>query len=116
MIRKKLPIYLINISLRSEKSLSGEIPSTNVKYDYIKHNKCTFDFVEITEDEVLAELKNLKANKGFGPDKISPKFLKDSSYVIAAILTNIFNLSLKMEKFPDEWALARVSPIFKTED
>jgi hypothetical protein len=21
-----------------------------------------------------------------------------------------------MEKFPDEWALARVSPIFKTED
>ena len=78
--------------------LSGEIPSTNVKYaDYIKHNECTFDFVEITEDEVLAELKNLKANKGFGPDNISPKFLKDSSYVIASTLTNIFNLLLKME-------------------
>ena len=29
--------------------LSGEIPFTNVKYaDYIKHNECTFDFVEIT--------------------------------------------------------------------
>ena len=94
--------------------LSGEIPSTNVKYaDYIKHNECTFDFVEITEDEVLTELKNLKANKGFGQDNISPKFLKDSSYVISSTLTSIFNQSLKMEKFPDEWALARVSPIFK---
>ena len=112
MIRKKLPIYLI-FSEIGEK-LSGEIPSTNVKYaDYIKHNECTFDFVEITEDEVRTELKNLKDNKGFGPDNISPKFLKDSSYVISSTLTSIFNQSLKMEKFPDEWALARVSPIFK---
>jgi hypothetical protein len=80
MIRKKLPIYLMNISLRSEKNYQEKFPLyTNVKYtDYIKHNECTFDFVEITEDEVLAELKNLKANKGFGPDNISPKFLKDS--------------------------------------
>ena len=39
--------------------LSSEIPSTNIKYaDYIKHNECTFDFVEIYENEVLAELKN----------------------------------------------------------
>jgi hypothetical protein len=73
----------------------------------------SFDFIEITEDEVLAELKHLKANKGFEPDNISPKFLKDSSYVIASTLTNIFNPSLKMETFPDGWALARVSPIFK---
>lgn len=41
--------------------LSSEISSTNIKYaDYIKHNECTFEFVEISEDEVLAELKNLK--------------------------------------------------------
>ena len=79
MIRKKLPIYLMNISLRSEKIIRRNSIYTNVKYtDYIKHNECTFDFVEITVDEVLAELKNLKANKGFGPDNISPKFLKDS--------------------------------------
>ena len=78
-----------------------------------EHIECTLDFVEITEDEVLAELKNFKANKGFGQDNISRKFLKDSSYVIVSTLTNIFNHSLKMEKFPDEWALARDSPIFK---
>ena len=97
--------------------LSSEIPSTNIKYaDYIKHNECTFKFVEIFEDEVPAEfVKNLKANKGFKPDNVSPKFLKDSSCVIAPTLTNIFNQSLKTGKFPDEWALARVSPIFKTD-
>ena len=96
--------------------LSSEIPSTNINYaDYIKHNECTFDFVEIYENEVQAELKNLKANKGFGPDNISPKFLKDSSCVIASTVTNIFNQSLKTGKSADEWALARVSPIFKAD-
>ena len=103
----------MNISLRSEKNYQvkfllqiSNMPTT------LKHNECTFEFVEIFEDEVLAELKNLKANKGFGPDNISPKFLKDSSCVIAPTLTNIFNQSLKTGKFPDEWELARVSPIF----
>ena len=55
------------------------------------------------------------AKKSQGPDNFSQKFLKDSSCVIASTLTNIFNQSLKTGKFPDEWALARVSPIVKTD-
>ena len=48
--------------------------------------------MEITEDEVLAELlKNLKANKGLGQENIFPKFLKDSSCVIPSTMTNIFS-------------------------
>ena len=45
---------------------------------------------------------------------MSPKFLKDSCHIIAPILTIIFNQSLKTGIFPVDWALARVSPIFKS--
>ena len=94
MIRKRLLIYLMNISLTSEVKFPLQISNMPTT--------CTFEFVEIFVDEVVAELKNLKANKGFGPDNISPKFLKDSSCVIASTLTNIFNQSLKTGKLPDE--------------
>jgi hypothetical protein len=74
MIRKKFANLFNEYFSEIGEKLSGEIPCTNVKYaDYIKHNECTFDFVEITEDEVLAELRNLKANKGFEPDNISQR-------------------------------------------
>ena len=66
-------------------------------------------------EEVLSELKNLKGSKSSssGRDNISPKFLKDSCHIIAPILTIVFNQSLKTGIFPNDWALARVSPIFK---
>ena len=33
--------------------------------------------------------------------------------VIYRQLTDLFNLSLKSREFPDEWKLAKVSPVFK---
>ena len=80
----------------------------------LKPTDSKFDVNTITVEEVLSELKNLEGNKSSGPDNISPKFLKDSCHIIAPILTIIFNQSLKTEIFPDDWAPARVSPIFKS--
>ena len=42
------------------------------------------------------------------------QIFKDSCHIIAPILTIIFNQSLKTGIFPNDWALARVSPIFKS--
>ena len=112
MIRTRLPLYLMNISPRSEKNYQVKFPLqiSNMPTIYIKHNECTFEFVEIFADEVLAELKNLKAIRVLGQTMHLQNFC-----VIALTLMNIFNQSLKTGKFPDEWALARVSPIFKTD-
>jgi hypothetical protein len=97
------------------KTLSEKIEISDLNYtNFLKQTECKFEFKSITVEEVLSELKNLKGNKSSGPDNISPKFLKDSCYIIAPILTIIFNQSLKTGIFPDDWALARVSPIFKS--
>ena len=93
--------------------ISEKAQITDLKYtNFLKQTDNKFDFKTIAVEEVLSELKNLKGNKSSGPDSISPKFLKDSCHIIAPILTIIFNQSLKTGIFPNDRALARVSPIF----
>ena len=48
-------------------------------------------------------------------DNIPVKILKMSSYIIAPSLTAIFNMSLH-GVYIDEWKLARVIPIYKSEN
>ena len=48
-----------------------------------------------------------------GLDGISVKLLKDTSDVIAQPLANIFNLSLQTGIFPDDWKIAKISPVFE---
>jgi hypothetical protein len=61
-------------------------------------------------------LRNLKANKSTGLDKIPAKILKLASDIIAPSLTFIFNLSLATGIYVDDWKRARVTPIYKSED
>ena len=65
------------------KILSQKVEITDLEYTkFLKPTDDKFDFKTITVEEVLSELKNLKGNKSFGPDNISPKFLKDSCHII----------------------------------
>ena len=70
----------------------------------------TFNFSPITTEEVIEALSPKKAP---GIDGISIRLLRDTIDVIAEPLANIFNLSLRTAIFPDDWKLAKISPIFK---
>ena len=55
--------------------------------------------------------------KSTGLDKISTKLLKlAGDTIIESLRLKIFNLSLKTGIFPDDWKLAKVTPIYKSED
>ena len=58
-------------------------------------------------------LSGLSSNKATGIDKISCKIIKIAAPVIADSLTYIFNQVITQSSFPDEWKMARVTPIFK---
>ena len=64
----------------------------------------SFSFTPILVDSVISTLKNLKASKSKGLDKIPAKILK----YIAPPLTVIFNLSLSTGIYIDKWKHARV--------
>ena len=73
----------------------------------------SFHFSRISVQEVLSALNQLNLRKSLGLDGISVKLLKDTSDVIAQPLANIFNVSLQTGIFPDDWKIAKVSPVFK---
>ena len=72
----------------------------------------TFHFVPIDEEQTLTIIGQLKAKKSMGYDNISQILLQKS----AKPLTCIINQSLKTGVFPNNLKIAKIIPIFKTND
>ena len=73
----------------------------------------SFNFICITLQETIDALNDIKFSQSPGIDGISIKLLKDASNIVAGPLVNIFNVSLQRAIFPNDWKLAKVTPIFK---
>lgn len=67
----------------------------------------------ITENELLSVMNSMNVNKTPGPDKISPRLLKEARNELLEPLTILFNKTLVVGKVPHEWKQANVTPIFK---
>ena len=68
------------------------------------------------ENDILRAINKVKINKTPGPDKISPRILKEVKNEICEPLSKLFNKSLTNGKVPSEWKMANVTPIYKKED
>ena len=77
----------------------------------------TFDFSEVSLDEIATEVNKLN-NKKLGTfNNIPAKHLKESSEICKEYLFKIWNDEiLENQSFPDELKLADITPIFKKED
>ena len=64
-------------------------------------------------DYVKKVIGKLDASKSCGLDKIPANILKDCDEIIAPYLTYVYNCSISTAIFPDDWKMARMSPIFK---
>jgi hypothetical protein len=57
----------------------------------------------------------MKTSKSAGHDRIPPKLLKDAAEEIAPSLAAIFNASINLGIFPDDFKIAIISPIHKSD-
>ena len=69
--------------------------------------------VEITAEKVHKKIDGMRASAAPGPDKISPRLLKDVASIVSMPLAMIFNKSLQEGVVPEDWRHANVTPIFK---
>ena len=92
-----------------------KLGNTNNKYqDYLKNpNKHSIFLKEVDPGEVLDLLRKLDPTKSADIYGISPKFIKLSALELHLKLTQLFNLSFKLGKFPNLLKLAKIIPIFK---
>ena len=67
-----------------------------------------------TEDEVFEMLSTLDTTKSSGHDEISTKMLKETALNMTPAVTKLFNMLINLGVLPDEWKIARVSPVPKS--
>ena len=75
-----------------------------------------FSFHSISPAYIESLLGKIKCNKSCGPDNITPKILKLSTPALAVPLTNLLNHCIATSRWPNEWKLSNVTPVFKKGD
>ena len=74
-------------------------------------------FIAPTNEHAIQSIVQvLLSNKSPGYDDVSPRVVKVVIDHISAPLCNIFNKSFKTGLFPDKLKLAKVIPVFKSEN
>ena len=58
----------------------------------------------------------MKRKKASGADDIPPGMLKDANEILSKPLAFIINLSLQTSIVPQDWKVAKITPLFKSGD
>ena len=77
------------------------------------YNDITIDDITLSEEEIVAVIKNLDTNKAQGPDNIPARLLEETATEIAPSLCTLFNKSLRVGVLPSDWKIANVVPVHK---
>ncbi len=86
----------------------------DIKSFAARHNDDTYlNNIHITERDIVEAVAKININKTPGPDKISPRILKEVKDEISHPLLIIFTESLRQGKVPTDWKYANVTPILK---
>ena len=72
--------------------------------------------INITLQDVIDQINILDTTKSYGPDQISPKFIKEGGLPLAKSLCILFNMSLRLRKVPKQWKKANIVPIHKKDE
>ena len=81
--------------------------------NFVAPNYDTLNKIVITQQDLIKAIKEFDANKASGPDDISPKLIKEGKQELAYPYTKLFNLSIRLQKFPNPYKLSKVIPIHK---
>ena len=68
---------------------------------------------EITQEEVMTSIHNLKSDKACGIDSICGEFLKFSEMRLVPFLTKLYNRIYDNLHYPEAWNCSIITPIYK---
>ena len=97
--------------------LASTIPTSQQHYlNYVspcKSPTSSFIFQPVSPDEVKLQILSIPNNKSYGLYSSPIKLLKCASSTIAPVLSEIFNASVTLAKYPSKLKLSKITPIFK---
>ena len=96
-------------------ALANNIKSHVDPLSYVQRNKTTLNIPDIGVNEIQSVISSL-SNSAVGYDEIPASIMKQLANYYAEPLTHLINQSILQGHFPKELKLAKVLPIFKSED
>ena len=72
-----------------------------------------YQLLETSPEKILSFLKDLNPSKAAGIDNLSGKFLKDGAHILARSISQLCNLSIKLNSFPRSCKTDKVKPLFE---
>ena len=105
----KLNAYFSTIGDKISSKVTAQ-HTTNWKNPPSAHK---FSFRKISTESVANNLRALDSVSANDVLQLDCKLLNISANALAPALTHLFNLSLQMQYLPNDWKLARVTPIYK---
>lgn len=99
-------------------SLVKAMPNANVDFHTFltANNYEPIDIQPITLKELESTCKSFKTGKSPGYDNISMSIIKSTFHTISAPLLHIINLSITSGIFPDKLKIAKIIPIYKSDN
>lgn len=98
------------------KELYSKAQNENSEEETILSYEGTSEIGEVTESEILQQIKKLKYNKSPGPDNISNEALKWGAQLIIPFLKELFNMVFKLEQVPHQWCKSDIILLYKKGD
>ena len=70
--------------------------------------------VNFPVDSISGKIHKLKSTAAFGPDRIGPRILQETSDILCGPLSVVFRRSLEEGVVPEDWKRGNITPIFKS--
>ena len=93
--------------------MAEKIPAPNGMPEHTAALCSSFYLYETSEEEVVRLIGNLSDGKAINENDIPTKIIKLAKFVLAPILTRIFNKCINEGFYPDCLKVAEVIPIYK---
>ena len=89
--------------------------SINTVIKYYEHmiQGSHFNLASVSKNSILTILKSTQVLKAAGLDSLSGHFLNDGVKFLAKPISDLFNLSINSENFPDLCKVAKLKPLYK---
>ena len=114
-IANKFNDFFVNVASRIKE------PVSNCNHSMLKDfcqgklpENTKFSIPNIEKQTVLKYLSNLDVSKATGTDNIGPRLLRLAAPYIAEDIAFICNHSINNSTFPNQWKMAKVSPLYKS--
>ena len=100
--------------------LANNLPTPQTHHlDYVvkcKSPTSSFLFQPVLPDEVRLKILLVPNDKSYGLYSARTKLLKCSRAVIAPVLSEILNTSIRLGTYPSKLKIAKITPVFKSDD